>query len=53
MTLEAAVEANEMPAFSPILPSPFQLAGPQTLEMALAPITPALLEKENDTLPSV
>jgi hypothetical protein len=49
--LKAAVEANEIPAFAAIFPGPFQLSGPQVLEMALAPITPAVPEKENESLP--
>jgi len=42
--LKAAVEANEIPAFFAIWPGPFQASGPQVLEIALAPITPAVLE---------
>jgi hypothetical protein len=51
-TLKAAVEANEIPAFFAMLPGPFHESGPQALEIALAPITPAVPEYENETLPS-
>ena len=52
-TFDAAVDANEMPAFCAILPGPFQLGGPQTLEIALAPITPAVPENEKESRPPV
>ena len=32
---------------------PFQLSGPQVLEKALAPITPTVLEKANESRPSL
>ena len=50
-TLKAAVEANETPAIAAILPAPFQLPGPQVLEIEAAAITPAVEEKANESLP--
>ena len=41
-----------MPAFCAMLPVPFQLGGPQMLDSAAAPITPAALDTANFWLPS-
>src|SRR5947209_8096942 len=50
-TLKAAVEAKEMAALAAILPGPFQLSGPQALEIPAAAITPAVDEIANESLP--
>ena len=50
--LKPAVAANEMPALYAILSTPFQLGGPQMLEVVQAPSTPATLETENVWRPS-
>ena len=47
----AAVEANDTPALPAMLAGPFQLDGPQMLEMALAAMTPEVEETENRVRP--
>ena len=51
ITFNPAVDANEIPMFCEMFPTPFQLPGPQVLAMVPAPITPAVLDTEKACLP--
>ena len=52
MKLNPAVLAKLIPATSAMLPAPFQLGGPQMLEIEAAAPTPATVENEKDCRPS-
>ena len=52
LPLQEPLKPKETPALAAMFPGPFQLGGPHTLEIALAPMTPAVLEKENVVRPS-